>query len=333
LFSFADRGTITAIANLHCAPRNMLDTLDLFVAVAAAGNFSQVAKERAIAVSSVTRRIDALEAELGARLFNRSPRRVLLTDAGEKFLPRARALLADLAEARDALAALDAEPRGRIVVAAPATFGRIAVVPAVASFLERWPSMEVELHLSDEYLDLAAQRVDVAVRIGALEASELVATRLAPMRLVACASPAYLARHGRPRRPEDLLRHECIDVATGVPPHQMWCFDGSNRGKPLPVRGRLRVDDRDAMRDAALAGAGIVHLASWLVHEDIAAGRLVELLAGRRPPPARGIERAIHAVRLPGRSNDAKARLFTDHLREAFGDPPWWDRALGRSRR
>ncbi|HEX7686379.1 MAG TPA: LysR family transcriptional regulator [Burkholderiaceae bacterium] len=310
----------------------MLDALELFLAVASAGTFSQVAKDRAIAVSSVTRRVDALEAEVGARLFNRSPRRILLTDAGEQFLPRARAILADLAEAKDALAALNADPRGVIVVAAPATFGRIAVVPAVASFLERCPHVEVELHLSDDYLDLSAQRVDVAVRIGALEASELIATRLAPMRLVACASPAYLARHGRPRRPEELLRHACIDIATGAAPHQMWCFDGANQGKPLRVRGRLRVDDRDAMRDAALAGAGIVHIASWLVHEDIAAGRLVELFPGRRPPPARGIERAIHAVRLPGRSNDAKARLFTDHLRETFGDPPYWDRALGRRR-
>jgi DNA-binding transcriptional LysR family regulator len=311
----------------------MIDALDTFLAVAAARTFSQVARDRAVAVSSITRRVDALEAEVGARLFNRSPRRVVLTDAGEQFLPRARAILAELAEAKDALAALHADPRGVVTVTAPATFGRVAVVPAVAGFLERYPLMEVDLHLSDEYVDLAARRVDVAVRIGALAPSDLLATRLAPMRLVACASPAYLARRGRPRRPEELAGHECIDVATGAPPGLTWCFDGVNRGKPLPVRGRLRVDDKDAMRDAALAGGGIVHIASWLVSEDIAAGRLVELFPGRRPPPAKGIERAIHAVRLPGRSNDAKARLFIAHLRETFGDVPYWDRPLARTRR
>ena len=304
----------------------MIDALDTFLAIAEAGSFSQVAKDRAVAVSSVTRRLDALEAELGARLFRRSPRRVVLTDAGEQLLPRARALVADYADAKDAVAALDADPRGVLTVTAPATFGRVAVVPAVAGFLERHPLLEVELHLSDDFVDLAARRVDVAVRIGALEASDLLATRLAPLRLVCCASPGYLERHGRPQRPQDLAGHACIDVATGAPPGQTWCFDGVERGRPLAVRGRLRVDDKDAMREAALAGAGIVHIASWLVSEDLAAGRLVELFPGWPAPPVRGIERAIHAVRLPGRSSDAKARLFIAHLREAFGDVPYWDR-------
>jgi len=310
----------------------MLDALNTFLAVAAAGSFSQAAKDLDVAVSSVTRRIDALEAEVGARLFNRSPRRVLPTDAGEQFLPRARAILAEFAEARDALAALEAEPRGVMTVTAPATFGRVAVVPAVASFLARHPLLEVELHLSDDYVDLAVQRVDVAVRIGVLEPSDLLATRLAPMRLVACASPAYLARRGRPRHPEELASHDCIDVATGRAPALMWCFHGVDGGRPLPVRGALRVNDKDGMRDAALAGAGVVHIPSWLVHEDLAAGRLVELFPGSPPPAVKGVERAIHAVRLPGRSSDAKARLFIAHLREAFGDEPYWDKALKRTR-
>ncbi|HEX7637216.1 MAG TPA: LysR family transcriptional regulator, partial [Burkholderiaceae bacterium] len=134
----------------------MIDALDTFLAIAEAGSFSQVAKDRAVAVSSVTRRLDALEAELGARLFRRSPRRVVLTDAGEQLLPRARALVADYADAKDAVAALDADPRGVLTVTAPATFGRVAVVPAVAGFLERHPLLEVELHLSDDFVDLAA---------------------------------------------------------------------------------------------------------------------------------------------------------------------------------
>jgi DNA-binding transcriptional LysR family regulator len=310
----------------------MIDALNDFLAVAAAGSFSQVAKTQAVAVSSVTRKIDWLEAEIGSRLFHRSPRRVSLTDAGEQFMPRARNILAELAEAKDSLAALNADPRGLMTITAPATFGRLVVAPAIASFLARYPLMEVELHVSDRFVDLAEQRVDVAVRIGALPDSDLLATRLAPMRLVACASPAYLARRGHPSTPDDLLAHDCIDVATGAAPGATWCFEGWNRNTPYAVRGRLRVNDKDCMREAALAGAGIVHIASWLVSDDIAAGRLVQLFPDTPSPYAKGVERAIHAVRMRGRSSDAKARLFIAHLREVFGDVPYWDLALDAAR-
>jgi DNA-binding transcriptional LysR family regulator len=304
----------------------MIDALTQFLAVATAGSFSQVAKDQGVAVSSVTRKIEGLEAELGTRLFNRSSRRVLLTDAGEQLLPRARSILAEVSEARQSLASLNAEPRGVMSVTAPATFGRLHVAPAVVSFLERYPLLEVDLHVGDQYIDLAERHVDVAIRIGALADSDLVAIRLAPMRLVACASPAYLARRGRPATPDDLPAHNCIDVATGVAPAATWCFEGWNGGEPYAVRGSLRVDDKDCMRDVALAGAGIVHIASWLVNDDIAAGRLVALFPGLRSPYPRGTERAIHAVRMRGRSHDAKARLFIDHLRGVIGEVPYWDR-------
>ena len=310
----------------------MIDALNDFLAVAAAGSFSQVAKMQAVAVSSVTRKIDWLEAEVGSRLFHRSPRRVSLTDAGEQFMPRARNILAELAEAKESLAALNADPRGLMTITAPATFGRLVVAPAIASFLARYPLMEVELHVSDRFVDLAEQRVDVAVRIGALPDSDLLATRLAPMRLVACASPAYLARRGHPATPDELLAHDCIDVATGAAPSATWCFEGWNRNTPYAVRGKLRVNDKDCMREAALAGAGIVHIASWLVSDDIAAGRLVQLFPDTPSPYAKGAERAVHAVRMRGRSSDAKARLFIAHLREVFGDVPYWDVALDATR-
>ena len=306
----------------------MIDALVDFIAVAAGGSFSQVAKEQGVAVSSVTRKIERLEAEFGIRLFNRTSRRVLLTDAGERFLPRARNILAEFAEARESLASLSADPRGLLTVTAPATFGRLFVAPAVVSFLDRYPLIEVELHIDDQYVDLAAKRVDVAIRIGALADSDLVSTRLAPMRLVACASPSYLARHGRPDNPDALLEHNCIDVVTGAAPASTWCFEGWNRNQPYKVRGNIRVDDKDSMRDIALAGGGIAHIASWLVGEHIAAGRLVLLFPGIPSPYPKGAERAIHAVRMRGRSHDAKARLFIDHLRTSFGEIPYWDRAM-----
>jgi DNA-binding transcriptional LysR family regulator len=305
----------------------MIDALNSFIAVAGSNSFSQVAKQQAVAVSSVTRKIDWLEAEIGSRLFHRSSRRVLLTDAGEQFLPRARHILAELAQAKEALASINADPRGLMTVTAPTIFGRRHLAPAVASFLARYPMIEVDLHVSDTLVDLAEQRVDVAIRIGVLPDSDLLATRLATLHPLVCASPVYLERHGRPARPEDLLAHNCITVATPAAAGPAWRFAGVNRGVALPVRGNLRTDDKDCSLQAALAGIGIAHLASWVASEDIVAGRLVSLFPDAVTPDAKALP-AIHALRMPGRSFEAKARLFIAHLRDVIGETPYWDTAL-----
>jgi len=309
----------------------MIDALNSFLAVASASSFSQVAKAQAVAVSSVTRKIDWLEAEVGTRLFHRSSRRVMLTDAGEQFLPRARNILAELAQAKDALASINADPRGTMTITAPTIFGRRHLAPAVASFLERYPMIEVDLHVSDALVDLSEQRVDVAIRIGRLADSDLVATPLATLRPIVVASPDYLARRGRPRTPARLVDHDCITVVTPALAGPAWRFAGLNRGDALPVSGKLRTDDKDCALQAALAGIGIAHLASWVVSEDIVAGRLVPLFPDARTPDAKSLP-SIHAVRLPGRSFEAKARLFTAHLREVIGDVPYWDRAVDAAR-
>ena len=309
----------------------MIEALTTFVRVAAAGSFSRVAKQEDVAVSSITRRIDWLESELGAKLFSRSSRRLVLTDAGERFLPRARGLLADLSEAKEELIASNAEPRGLLTVTAPAVFGRRWVAPVAIDFLAQYPLLELDLHLSDEVVDLTARRVDVAIRMGALADSDLIATRIAPLRRFVCASPAYLERSGRPAAPLDLLQHNCLTVASAPAPADWWRFSGVNRNRALPVRGNLRTDDTDTLLQAAVAGVGIVHLASWLVSEMIAAGRLVALFPNAQPPKA--ALPAIHAVRMPGRSHTGKASLFVAHLRKAFGEPPSWERDLDRAQR
>lgn len=306
----------------------MLDALETFLAIATAGTFSDVARRRDVAVSSITRKIDALESEIGSKLFHRSPRRVTLTDAGQQFVPRARNMLAELAEAKEAIHASDAEPRGLLSVTAPTVFGRQHVVGAVARFLLRYPDIEVDLHLSDQILDLSEQRMDVAVRIGVLPDSDLHATTLAPVRLVTCASPAYLARAGRPNHPEALLNHNCITVATPPAPGFVWRYAGINRNQPLPVRGSLRTDSKDAMLEAALEGVGVLHIATWVVSSHLRSGQLVALFPDEAVAPALPGMTAIHAVRLPGRSHAAKARLFIEHLRAEIGDVPWWDRLL-----
>ena len=302
----------------------MIEELRIFLAVTASGNFSQVARDQNMAVSSVTRKIDTLEAELGVKLFRRSSRLVLLTDAGERFVLSARSIVAELDDAKDALAELQADPRGVLTVTAPAAFGRRHVIPAVTRFLKRYPQIELELHLSDQAVDLVAQRVDLAIRMGSLPDSDMVATRLAGVRRVACASPDYIAKHGRPANPGDLLSHNCLTVASVRVPHGWWSFPGVQHGAALPVRGSLRTNDTEALMQAAVDGLGVVHLASWLVCDMLAEGKLVSLF----PEPSMSAissSSAIHAVRLPGRSNATKALLFVDHLKAAFGEPAYWD--------
>ncbi len=310
----------------------MIESFETFLAVAAAGTFSEVARRQDVAVSSVTRKIDALETELGSKLFHRSPRRLSLTDAGEQFLPRARLILGELAGAKEALNAGDAEPRGLLTVTAPTVFGRRHVVGALASFLRRYPDIEVDLHLIDQIVDLSEQRMDVAIRIGMLPDSDLRATKLAQIRFVTCASPAYLARKGRPRTPEDLLQHDCITVASPPAPSFVWRYPGVNRNQPLPVHGRYRSDDKDGMLQAALEGLGVLHMATWVVCEHLSSGELVALFPEEASAPAPPDMPGIHAVRLPGRSHATKARLFIDHLRAEIGDTPWWDRMLQEDR-
>jgi len=319
--------SIFACGAILLGANRMIDALRCFLAVVDTGNLSKAAKTLSLAVSSVSRKIDWLESELHGKLFHRSSRLVRLTDAGERFLPSARHIVAELAEAKAAVASVEIEPRGLITVTAPASFGRRHVAPAVAEFLRRYPLLELDLHVSDEIVDLASERIDVAIRIGVLPNSDLLATFLAPHRRIACASPAYLARHGTPATPQDLINHNCMKFVNRPAPPGWWCFPGVNRNKPITVRGSMRTDDIDTMLQAAIGGVGIVHLASWLVSDAIAAGQLV-LLFGPTQQSRGHVEAAIHAVRMPGRSHPVKAKLFIEHLRDYFGAPPYWDSAL-----
>lgn len=308
-----------------------LDDLDILLDVARLGNFSRAARARNVAVSSVTRRIDLLEQDVGVALFIRSSRRVQLTDAGQQLIESARRVTTELADVRDAIASLQSEPTGTLTITAPATFGRRHVAPAVATFLLRHPAIDIDLRVTDDIVDFAAERVDVAVRIGVLPDSDLLATALAPQRRVAVASPAYLARAGRPAQPGDLPAHNCLTHGSVARRAGWWEFAGVNDDKPIAVQGNLRTDDSDSLMRAALAGVGIAHLATWLVGEEVAAGRLVMLFEDelQRPTPTRS---AIHAVRLPGRAI-GKSKLFVEHLRRAFmaeGDTPYWEAPFER---
>jgi DNA-binding transcriptional LysR family regulator len=322
----AQSGETQSIVAKKAKEGPMLEELQIFLAVAETGSLTKVAHARDMAVSSVSRKLDGLEAELGAKLFLRTSRAVMLTDAGEQLLPRARGMLSELQEAKDAISMLRADPRGLLTVTAPSAFGRRHIVPAVSGFLAQYPLIEIDLHLSDQIIDLSVQRVDVAIRIGTLPDSDLVATHLASFQRLACASPSYIDRFGLPTNPEDLLTHNCLTMISKPAPADWWSFPGINRSRPLPVKGTFRSDDTDVLLQAAVAGIGIVHLASWLVSDMVTQGKLVPLFGGLstaiRSPSA------IHAVRLPGRSYTARAQLFIAYLRNQFGEPPSWEQIM-----
>ena len=302
----------------------MVENLKVFLAVVESGNFSVTARKLDVAVSSVTRRIDSLERDLGSRLFIRSPRRLVVTDSGEYFAKVAQKVVAELDEARETLQSVDGEPHGKLTVTAPGAFGRRHLAPAIRSFLKKHPYVGVDLFVGDALVDLSVQRIDVAVRIGKLESSDLVATTLAPLHRLACAAPSYLEKFGVPLKPEDLLRHQCLTVTTTPTPAGWWCFAGVNRDQPLAISGSFRSDDTETLLEAAIAGQGVVHLASWMVGDLIAKGILVRLFPDMQASLTSS--GSISAVRLPGRSHQQKAKLFIDHLKSEFGTPPYWDR-------
>ena len=299
----------------------MIDELRVFVAVVDAGSLSKAARLKDVAVSSVTRKIDQLEAELGVKLLRRSSRAMILTDAGQQFIVSARHILNELDDAKASLLDSQTNLRGILTVTAPSSFGRKHVLPATMTFMKLYPQIEIELHLNDQLVDLVEQRIDVAIRIGLLPDSDLVATALAPIRRITCASPAYLDKNGWPRVPEDLLNHNCLTLASLPTPTGWWSFSGVSKGASLPIKGNFRSDDTEALLKVALEGVGIVHLASWLVSDKIATGELVHLLTEFELHN----KNAIHAVRLPGRSHNLRAKLFIDHLKREFGETAYWD--------
>ncbi len=319
-----------------------LGAMRLFVRSVALGSFSRAAVEAGVQTSTVSRAIVALEADLGAALFNRSTRRLHLTEVGNTFLEHAQRIVDDVEEARSASASLNQGPTGLLHINMPGAFGRRHVMPHLPGFLAEYPRLRVDMTLTDATVDLIEAGADVAVRIGALADSSLVAKRLAPHRRVLCASPGYLARAGAVDRPEDLAAHACL--ATAVQPGEAWYFRRAGAGEvgvgevgvgqvgagevlEVPARGPLRANDSEALMGAALAGLGVVLLATWLVGPELRAGRLVEVLPGWEAAIAPGSEPAIWGVYPPKRVVSPKVRVFLDFLERRFGRPPYWERA------
>jgi DNA-binding transcriptional LysR family regulator len=302
-----------------------LGSMELFVAVVDAGSFSAAARRLGLAPSSVARGIGGLEDELGVRLLARTTRRLSLTEPGRVYHERSRRILSEVEEARLSVARLEAAPRGLLRISVPVVFGRLHVAPALAEFLASYPEVEIDLSMTDAYVDLVEEGIDLAIRVGELQDSSLMARKLAPTRRVMCASPAYLERRGAPARPSDLKGHDCLSYrySGAAPIWRLRAPDGTLH--EIEVSGSLRTNNADALHIAALAGVGIVLLPTFLAGADIRGGRLRLLFEDHRVSATSSLDTNIHAVFPCNRHLSPKVRAFVDFLRRRFGPEPYWE--------
>ncbi len=309
-----------------------LDDLKAFVEVVESGGFNRAASRMGISKSIVSRRISRMEADLGVRLLSRTTRGISPTEAGLEFKARGERVLADLDAAREAVAQQGGSVVGRLRLTAPLSFGVRYVAPVLADLAQQHPKLELDVSYSDRLTDLIAERFDVAIRIGALKDSSLIARRVSSVRPVLVASPDYLARKGRPRTPAELAGHDCL-IYTGSTVGD-WQFRSGKRSVTFRPEGRLHSDSGDANLQWAIAGLGITEVPSFLAADAIEDGKLEPILLDHV-----AIEFGIYAIRPPGAYVPGKVRVLIDTLVERFGTEPDWDRRVfnwtngGRKRR
>jgi DNA-binding transcriptional LysR family regulator len=290
-----------------------LEAMSVVLAVAEAGSLSAAARRLNTPLATVSRKVSELEAHLRTKLFDRSSRKLVLTEAGGSYVAACKRILADLTEAERAASGQYVAPTGELIITAPHSIGRIHLIPILSDFLGAYPDIDIRLVLSDRLVNigplisvdrLLEDHIDLAVRIGELPSSSLMARRVGSVHHVVCASPGYLAAHGTPQTPDDLAQHDCISFDELLA-RELWTF---GRGETaIPVRSRLIVSNPEAARDAAQAGVGITMVFSMLVAEALAAGALVTILDEFRPPAF-----PVHLVYTGGRYLPIKVRTFLD---------------------
>ena len=290
-----------------------LDDIRAIVEVVSAGGFAKAASRLGVSKSIISRRIARLEAELGTSLLHRNTRGIGPTDAGVELAERGTSILSDVAQAREIIARHHGGVVGRLRIALPLSFGIRRMMPVLARLHASHPQLEIEASYSDAAVDLLAGRFDVAVRIGRLKQSTLIARRIAPVSLIVVASPDYLGRHGVPRRPEDLAKHKCL-VYSGPSERQTWQFQVGRRRITVSPDGPFHSDNGEGLVGAAEAGIGIAALPDFIVSESLGAGRLVRLL--QEFPLQDG---AIYVVRPSAVTVPVKVRALTDMMVAHFG--------------
>jgi len=291
-----------------------------FACVADVGSISGAAERLGIAKSAVSRRLRDLENHLGVELVHRTTRHLALTPSGEAFYLRAVRLLEELQQAEEAVTREHRELSGVIRIAAPLSFGLMHLQPAINAFMAAHPRVSFDIDLDDNETDLVAEGFDLGLRLASLPDSTLIARKLAPIRSIAAASPAYLERHGTPRHPSELVDHDCL-VYSNIPATRVWGYhDERGRWQPVAGRTRLRVNNGDFLREAAIRGAGIVIEPTFLLHDAVTEGRLVPVLTDVDWP-----EIGAYAVYPQTRHLAKRVRYFIDFLAQRFAGEPYWD--------
>lgn len=296
-----------------------LTSLEVFNKVVESASFSEAARQLGLSRAMASKHVQSLENRLGIRLLNRTTRRLSLTEAGSDFYNRTAQIVADLEDAEAKAADLHLTPRGVLKVNAPLSFALSQLGPILPAFLADHPEVQINLTLNDRIVDLVDEGYDMAIRVGRLADSSLIARKLARCRMALCASPGYLKRHGTPKTPEDLSRHNCLGYTYSARPNQ-WEFDGPAGHVTVPIKGNLLANNGDILRDAAIADEGIVIQPTFIVGSDLCAGKLVPLLPDWRVPDI-----AVYAVYPENRHVAAKVRSFVDFLVKRFGPEPPWD--------
>jgi DNA-binding transcriptional LysR family regulator len=291
-------------------------TIDSFVRVATAGSFSSAAKQLGMSRALVSLHVTDLEKRLGVRLLNRTTRSLTLTEAGANYLEYCRRMLAEMNEQETSITQLQKEPRGSLKIAAPKSFGTLYLSDAVVSFSARYPNIQLSLILEDysfRAYDFVEQGLDVAVRLGDLPDSTLVARKIATLQWNGCASPKYLAHHGDPKTPADLGKHTCLVHVNLDPNDRAWRLHSSDHVISVKISGAFSSNSALVLRKAALAGLGIGYLPLYCIEEDLKAGALRRLLPNYSPP-----QRPIYVVYPPAARVPERVRTFVDFLADWF---------------
>lgn len=287
-----------------------LEAMAILVEVVDGGSFSAAARRLGVPLATISRKIGELEAHLGARLLHRSTRKLAPTEAGQSYLAACRRILEQVGEAERAASGEYAAPKGDLVITAPIVFGRLHVLPVLTEFLSLHPHIDARLVLSDRWVHLLDDHIDVAIRVGELPDSTLVATALGAVRQVVCGSPSYLSKRGTPARPSDLVDHDCIDFEA-LSGGKSWSFSSGKSEIGVPLHFRLRVNTAEAAIDAAQAGAGLTRLLSYQVAPSVRSGTLRVVLPDFEPPP--WPVSLIHGAQGP---LPLKLRAFLDFARQ-----------------
>jgi DNA-binding transcriptional LysR family regulator len=301
---------------------DIFKAMAIFIRVVDTGSLTAAAAECDLSPTMVGNHLQALEDRLGTRLINRTTRRQNLTEFGKAYYERCIEIL-DLVGDADALALeTQTSPKGRLRVTASATFGTERLIPALAAYTARYPKVDLDVVITDTVVDLAEDGFEAAIRLGNLQGSDLIARPLAPYRLMICAAPSYLVKRGEPRRPEDLAQHNCLAYTYSSrsewrSAQAFWRMTGPEGEISVPISGRMQVDSAQGLRQAALAGMGIVMLPEIMLSKDIEDGLLVRLLPGYTPPT-----RPLNLIYLRDHRMSPKLRSFVDFVVERFSLKP-----------